>query len=95
MVIQLGLGVLSIMRTEPTTGPKFLFQKVLSSIIRFSLPSYPRMEENMRKWNFSSPSSMFLYPRFLLSGKCEFVSGEEYEVSICYRINALYQDACT
>ena len=80
----LGLGTLSILRTEDCTGPRFLFRSVLSTIIKLSLPSYSVMKEYIRRWNFSSEKGMFEYVRHLGESETNFLDDEKYEVSyIC------------
>ncbi len=61
---QIGLGTLSILRTEDS-GPKFLFRSVLASIIRLSLPSASVMNDYLYRWKYATSKDMFVFVHHL------------------------------
>jgi hypothetical protein len=74
-----GLGFLSVLRSEQVS-PKFLFPKVLSCIIRLSLPSALVMRRQIDACGLSS-DDMFLFHKKYPSITELFVADEDYEVS--------------
>jgi len=73
-----GLGTLSILRTEEIS-PRFLFPKLLSSIIKLSLPSTTVMMKYIQDWNFSSSREAFNFVSNLSEEENPFVRDEDYE----------------
>lgn len=74
-----GLGFLSVLRSEQVS-PKFLFPKVLSCIIRLSLPSASVMRRQIDACGLSS-DDMFIFHKKYPSITELFVADEDYEVS--------------
>lgn len=76
-----GLGTLSILRTEDCNGPRFLFRNIISTIIRLSLPPCSLMEDYIHRWKFSSDSEMLTFVHHLANTEMPFVDENNYEVS--------------
>lgn len=82
-----GLGALSVLRTQSSGGQNFLFRSILSTIMRLSLPPDSVMKEYVSRWGFLSEKEMFTYVDHLSADiKPNFVDDTDYEVSLMTQI---------